>query len=193
MEQEQAEALAVICGRRPTIVAAASASELAALRRTMRPVYAQLERDPETRGLIVAIRRMHGPLGGSSSQLRCPSEQQGSLAKLAGAWRFAAGVDEMVAAGASPSEAETYGGSARLELAKGRWVYDGEHATVSGTYTVEGDLIRLTMRTCTSNPCSPGMTTEYAWSVYRDTLSLVRRPGGPFWPMLTVRPASRAR
>jgi hypothetical protein len=44
---------------------------------------------------------------------------------------------------------------------------------------VAGDVLELTMRRCTANPCSPGASTEYGWSVYRDTLTLAAPPRPP--------------
>ena len=101
--------------------------------------------------------------------------------------------EELRAAGAAPAEAARYAGSGTLELDDARWVFRGDRTTVTGTYVVDGDVVRLTMRTCTANPCSPGMTTEYTWSVYRDTLSLARLPGRSFWPAIVARPVRRVR
>ena len=69
---------------------------------------------------------------------------------------------ELMANGASAAEAATYHGPGTLELKNRGWTFRGERATVTGTYVVAGDGLRLTMRTCTANPCSPGSATEYA-------------------------------
>ena len=66
IEKEQKEALAVICDRSPDVLTTASRSELAALRRAIQPVYAALERDPQTKRLIAEIRRLRA----SGSQAR---------------------------------------------------------------------------------------------------------------------------
>jgi hypothetical protein len=73
----------------------------------------------------------------------------------------------------------------------GRWAFRSDRTTVTGTYRVTGDSIQLTMRTCTANPCSPGMETEYTWSVYRDVLSLSPRPTQRTWAVLTAKPRTR--
>jgi hypothetical protein len=51
----------------------------------------------------------------------------------------------------------------------------------------------MTMRTCTANPCAPGATTTYTWSVFRDRLSLVASSTGPAWPRLVAKPLRRVR
>ena len=193
IEREQKEALTAICSRSHDVFATASASELAALRRAVRPVYAALERDPQTRRLIAAIRKLGGAAGAAGTNAPgCPGGAKTAAAALEGTWRSTVSREEMIAGGASPAEAATYFGTATLELNDGKWVVRGERATVTGTYVVNGNLIRLTMRTCTANPCSPGMTTTYAWSVYRDSLSLAPRPGGT-WPRLVAEPLARVR
>src|SRR5262249_34374425 len=158
----------------------------------VRPVYAQLERNPQTRELIAAIRTLRG--GGpivNDEPTRCPSAA-GKASELEGTWKSSATRKELVARGASAAEAATYAGSGTLELKGGRWVFRGEHTTVTGTYTVRGDVVRLTMRTCTANPCTPGEPSEYVWSAYRDTLSLTGKIGES-WPRLVVAPARRVR
>jgi hypothetical protein len=35
------------------------------------------------------------------------------------------------------------------------------------------------------------MVTEYGWSVYRDALTLMRRPDGLFWPRLVAKSSRR--
>ena len=97
----------------------------------------------------------------------------------------------MLAAGATPVEAATFGGDGTLELLGGRWTFRNDRTIVTGTYVVNGDAIRLTMRTCTANPCSPGVSTDYSWSRYRDTLTFAGRPGADAWPRLVAAPAQR--
>jgi TRAP-type transport system periplasmic protein len=190
IEREQNEALTVICSRSNDVFATASASELTALRRAVRPVYAALERDPQTRRLVAAIRRLRGAAG--TNVPGCAGQDRNAATALEGTWRSTVSREEMLAGGASPVEAATYSGTATLELEDGKWVVRGERATVTGTYAVNGNLIRLTMRTCTANPCSPGMTTTYTWSRYRDSLSLAQR-SSVTWPRLVAKPLSLVR
>lgn len=190
IEKEQKEALAVICDRSPDVLTTASGSELAALRRAIQPVYAALERDPQTKRMIAEIRRLHA--SGSQDEAEPPRcSGTADTAALEGTWQSTVSHDEMLAQGASQAEAATYSGTGTLELKGGRWSFRGERAAVTGTYTVGGDILRLTMRTCTANPCSPGKTTEYTWNVYRDTLSLARYSNFRFWPRLLAKPATR--
>lgn len=190
LEEEQKEALATVCGRGRLSLATASASELARLHAAVAPVYAELERDPLSRELLAQTRawRHDAP----ADVLRCPAPPHGA-SELAGVWRKTATREELLAAGASTAEAARFAGPETVELDDGRWVWRGEHTTVTGTYVVEGNAIRLTMRTCTANPCYPRATTEYTWSVYRDTLTFARRPGRRAWAALLVNGANRVR
>lgn len=191
IEREQKDALSILCSRSPDVFTVADGSELTALRGALRPVYALLERDPQTRQLIALISKLRGSGPASKVEpLRCSGAGKSAAAALEGRWQSTVSRDEMLARGATPAEAATYAGSGTLELKGGAWTFRGERATVTGTYVVYGDAIRLTMRTCTANPCEPGATTEYTWSIYRDRLSLKRR-AGPIWPALVVAPRKR--
>jgi hypothetical protein len=187
LEKQETDALAVLCGRGRTTLATASAAELAALRAAVRPVYAELERDAETREVIAALRAHRR--GGEP--LRCPASAGGS--RLEGLWRSSVTRDALLAHGATAAEAATYDGSATLELRAGRWTFAGEHSSVTGTYVAAGNVVRLTMARCTANPCSPGSSSAFTWTVYRDTLSLAPAPGRSTWPRLVVEPWARDR
>jgi TRAP-type C4-dicarboxylate transport system substrate-binding protein len=187
------DALQSICDRNLVSLAAVAPADVSALHAAVRPVYAELERNPRTRALIAGIRNMRAREGtNNGAAVRCRSPASAGATKLEGVWESSASNAALRASGASRPEASTYEGAATLELKDGRWAFRGDHTTVAGTYAVEGDVIRLTMKTCTANPCSPGAVTQYSWSVYRDTLSLARRPGLPFWPRLVATPAKRA-
>ena len=122
--------------------------------------------------------------------MHCPRTQR-KVSALEGVWESSVTRAAMLAGGASTAEATTYSGAGVLELKEGRWTFEGDHATVTGTYTVAGDFVRLTMLTCTSNPCSPGAAADYTWSVYNDALTLTRRSGRPAWPRLVAEPSRR--
>jgi TRAP-type C4-dicarboxylate transport system substrate-binding protein len=183
------QALRTICDRRLATLVRASPGDVAGLRAAVRPVEAALERDARTKELINGIKA----LGASREEpLRCRPVPAEDTAALEGVWRSDAARDALVALGATDAEAATYEGPATLELKDGRWTFRGEHTTMTGTYDVEGNVIRLTMRTCTANPCSPGAGSEYVWSVYRGVLSLHPRPGGAAaWPRLVAGAARR--
>jgi TRAP-type C4-dicarboxylate transport system substrate-binding protein len=182
--------LAAICERGRAAILSASPAEITSLQHAVQSVYAVLARDAETRSLIAGIRRLRAGRATKSEPVRCPSSKKDTLE---GSWRSTVSGAEMLAGGASAAEAATYAGSGTLELKGGRWVFRGERATATGIYSVDRDAIRLTLRTCTANPCDPGMTTHYAWSLYRDTLSLTRSPGRPFWPRFVAQPLRRVR
>ena len=185
--REEKDALSVVCSRSPGVLRTASASERAALRAAVAPVYAALERDPQTKQLIAAIRTLRGTAQADVRVLRCPGTT--NEAAIEGSWRSTVSEEEMRAAGASAAEADLL--RLRHARAEGRTVaVPRERATVTGTYSVDGDEIRLVMRTCTADPCSAGMTTEYRWSVYRNTLSL-ERSSDTTWPRLLAKPATR--
>jgi TRAP-type C4-dicarboxylate transport system substrate-binding protein len=190
LDEEQEQALESTCARGRVSLVTASPSELSALRAAVQPVNDELERDAQTREFVSEIRKLGIGQAADGQSLRCPAPQGGGL-KLDGVWESSVTRAAMVANGASAAEAATYHGSGRLELKSGRWTFQGERATVTGTYVVMGDDLRLTMLTCTANPCSPGHATEYRWSVYRDALSLTRRSGLPFWPRLVAKRSRR--
>lgn len=187
IEREQREALELVCSRGKLTFATASSSQLAALKAAVRPVYDELERDPETSRLLAEIESMPTD---AAEPLDCPASRAAG-AGLEGVWRATVTAAQMRASGGTAAEAATYAGAGVLELEDGRWTFRNDRATVTGTYRVAGDVLALTMDTCTANPCSPGATTEYGWSRYRDTLTLTRRPGQEFWPRLVAKPSRR--
>ncbi len=191
LAREEKESLAVLCGRGALSLVEASAEDVAALRAAVRPVYAELRRDARARALLARIEALRSSGGSQSDTLRCGAQPTAASA-LEGTWEATVSRAAMRAAGASAAEAATYGGHGTLELRDGRWTFRTGRSTVTGTYAVGGGIVRLTMRTCTANPCEPGKTTGYAWSVYRDTLSLVRSPNRPFWPVLVAALRHRA-
>ena len=188
IEKEQTQALEVVCGRGNLKLATASTSELAALRAAVQPVYDELERDGQTREFIAEIRKLRR--GVEAESVQCAASERG-VSQLQGVWESNVTRAAMVANGASAAEAMTYHGPGTLELREGRWTFRGDRATVTGTYAVAGDALRLTMLTCTANPCSPGAYTDYIWSVYRDALTLTRRSGQAAWPRLVAKPSRR--
>jgi TRAP-type C4-dicarboxylate transport system substrate-binding protein len=186
------DALASICERKLAALVTAPAAEVAALDGAVQPVYAKLERNARTRELLAEIRalRAAGPSGNDEPR-SCPTRASAGASKLEGAWTSSATETALLASGATKAEAATYGGAGELELNAGRWVFRGDHTTVTGAYVVEDDVLRLTMHTCTANPCSPGAISEYDWSVYHDTLSLAPHPGA--WRWLVVSQGRRVR
>jgi TRAP-type transport system periplasmic protein len=190
LEREQQNALVEVCNRERLTLTGASESDVAALRAAVRPVYAALERDPQTKALVDEIRAMRRADGARGDVLRCPTSSSRSEL-VEGRWSADVGGAELRSSGGTAAEAAVFSGPGTLELRDGRWAFRNRRTTVEGTYRVIGPVVALTMRTCTVNPASPGMVTEYGWSVYRDRLTFSRRPGRRFWPRLVAKPSVR--
>lgn len=190
IEKEKREGLEVVCGRGNLTLVTASLPGLAGLRAAVQPVYDDLERDPRTREFIAEIRKLRTGATAVGESVQCPGGQMAASA-LRGVWESSVTRAAMLGDGASPAEAATYAGRGTLELRDGRWSFHGRRTTVTGTYVVAGDALRLTMLTCTANPCSPGAATDYSWSVYRGALTLRPREGSLFWPRLVSEPGRR--
>lgn len=189
LEREQQDALEAVCSSGSTVLDPAGDSELAALRSAVQPVYAELERDPETKRTIAEIQRLRTGAATKLDAVRCPPRPETSA--LEGVWQASVTPAEIRAQGGSAAEAATFAGAGTLELHDGRWTFRSDRTTVTGTYRAGDDALALTMWRCTANPCDPGMVTEYGWSVYRDELSLTTRPGRLYWPRLVAKPAHR--
>jgi TRAP-type C4-dicarboxylate transport system substrate-binding protein len=190
LEREQQDALETICDRGSVVVAAATDSEVAALRAAVQPVYDELERDPDTKRAIAEIRQLRTGQSAGVDAVGCPSGPA-VASELEGVWQATVTPAEIRANGGTAAEASTFAGAGTLELHDGRWTFRNDRTTVKGTYRAGDDALSLTMRTCTANPCDPGMVTDYGWSVYRDRLSLTMRPGHLYWPRLVAKPARR--
>jgi TRAP-type C4-dicarboxylate transport system substrate-binding protein len=184
--ESEKSGLEAICARGKAALVDASPTEITALRQAVEQVYAELERDEETRALIAEIRALDD--GAEDESLRCGAASE---AAVDGVWEASVTRAALLASGASAAEAATYEGRGTLELKDGRWVFRNDHTTVTGTYDVAANTTRLTMVTCTANPCSPRAVTHYTWSLYRDTLTFARQPGRPFLPRFVAKPARR--
>jgi hypothetical protein len=192
LEALEQGALVSICEPGGVSLVTVPAADVASLRAAVEPVYTALERNPRTRVLLAQIRKLRAQRAGAApTPVRCPAAAPTTAPELEGVWRLSVTPETLRAEGASEAEATTYEGSGTLELRRGRWTLRGDHTTVTGTYAISGGLIRLTMKTCTANPCTPGAESQYSWSVYRDTLSLDRRPGRSAWPALVAAPLRR--
>jgi TRAP-type C4-dicarboxylate transport system substrate-binding protein len=191
VERFEQDALQSLCERKLASLVRVPPADVAALHDAVRPVYAELERDARSMELIAAIRKLR--TREATSEVRCPAAAKRAASEIEGVWKSSVSGRALRANGATSAEAATYEGSATLELKAGRWVFRGEHTTVTGSYTLRGDVIRLAMARCTVNPCSPGAQTEYSWNVYRDTLSFGRRPGESPWAAVVATTRTRVR
>jgi len=154
----------ILCRRGDTAFVGATASQRAALRAALHPVYAQLEGDPQTRALIreiEAMKRQSPP----EPALRClrSLRPQNAPSLLDGTWEMTASLAQ-----AGPSDAGRY----RLVLRRGRVSFSHISPTGllgAGVFSVHGDTIVLRF--------ANGDGGRYRWNVYRDTLTLSFVPG----------------
>jgi TRAP-type C4-dicarboxylate transport system substrate-binding protein len=197
VENTEVASLEAICNGSRLPLVLASPSDRTALRRAVQPVYDEFERDSLTEGLIAEIEHLRGDDGAANEPLRCPKARPRSNASaLGGAWRVDVSRQELRAAGAQLEQLERAEGPWRVEFDDGRWVTRNVASgdVYRGIYTVHGDVVRGTTRSC--NPttlCTPGAVEEYTWSVYRDKLKLARIPGRAFNMALIAKPLTRIR
>jgi TRAP-type C4-dicarboxylate transport system substrate-binding protein len=194
VEQDEATGLATICERGAMSLAAASPSQLLALAAAVRPVYAELGRDANTRRLLASIRRLRR--GSTTDDARCPRPAvTDAAARLEGLWQVSTTGADLLSAGASASDAERQRGRATLSFRDGRWVGREQHTGFvwRGTYSVRGDVLRLAVTGCPpTTVCTPGLTNAFTWSAYRDRLSLHLLSGGvPSYVGLIAKPLTR--
>jgi TRAP-type C4-dicarboxylate transport system substrate-binding protein len=195
--KDELQGLSAVCGRAKVSLESAAASDLAALRQAVRPVYDQLEQDPSTRKLIGEITKLRGAL--PTDVVRCSraASRTEAASRLEGLWQVTTSRQDLLAAGTPPSEAERQRGTATLALKGGRWIARERHSGFvwRGRYAVQGNVLRLSVAACqgSNDVCFLGATTEYTWSVYRDRLSLDRVSGTVTYYGLIAKPLTRVR
>jgi hypothetical protein len=188
----EAESAGNLC-RRGAVFVASSAAELAELRTAVQPVYAALEREPETKEFIERIRALKR----ATRSARAPSVAACKLAAGAGAGnrsgRQIAGTysatvthEELLKHPAFESGEDNRGnyGRYRLHFQEGRWTVENlsAHGSSGGTYSIDGSTITL-------RPSGTGEIFVYRWSLYRDALTFTKVSAGPTW--LVVHPWHR--
>jgi TRAP-type C4-dicarboxylate transport system substrate-binding protein len=157
---------------------AASRGDLAGLHRRVRPVYRQLERDPQTRRFIqtiTAMKRGERP----EPPPRCPGSKQSTAARAGGAQID--GVYQMTTSASADGAAENWG-KWIFVFDRGRLAFtqeNGEACTWAyGKVTVSGNSMTWTIvdggYTKAPNRAynKPGEFFKFGWSLYRDTLTL---------------------
>jgi TRAP-type C4-dicarboxylate transport system substrate-binding protein len=130
----------------------ASDPDLAALERATAPVYAELERDSQTKRLIARIRELKSELAVSAVE-PCSARAQSSArptdtAGLIGVWRTHPTYEEGIAAGlpAGVAEGEMGVQTIRMEAGTYEWTWqarNGKHVC-PGRYEVAGDVVTFT-------------------------------------------------
>jgi TRAP-type transport system periplasmic protein len=180
----------------------ASGRDLAGLRRAVQPVYAQLERNPETRSFLRRIQAMKRAIAAPPDDPACaPStsatgaaDQQATA--LDGVYRTSFTRKELANSSLLMDPAEINDqnwGEITLTLDRGRVTFELRNelasAKSSGTFTVHGDAIVFTY----TSGVEAGGTFAMRWSLYRDVLTFKRDAslGGAPTPYL-VKPWRRA-
>jgi TRAP-type transport system periplasmic protein len=180
--EREAESAGNLC-RRGAVFMSASAAELAELRSAVRPVYAELERDPATKAFIRRIETMKraertaavphlgtctrgtGTTGGARGQALIAGRYTATVtrAELLDNPAFEYGED-------NPGNYGKY----RLELRDGRWTLINLSIdyTSGGTYTVDASTITL-------RPATTGEVFVFRWSLYRGALTFTKVSAGP--------------
>jgi len=187
VEQDEAAAVVELCRRGGASFVQASAADLASLRAAVRPVYAELERDAGAARLIAWIDEHRK----EAQTLRCPrtstSPAVGS-SQLEGRWETTWTRDDLVAAGVRPKDARLLSGHHTVDFRDGRFRFAGDPGSgksSTGTYVVDGDVIRMIFRTGIA--LQLGRVYELGWNVYRDSLTFTAVPGSePLQAFLTA-------
>lgn len=182
-EEEAAE---ILC-RRGLKFVSASPQDVAALRRAVQPIYAELRRDPKTRAYIARIERLRGETtSGDRESPGCAApgadrEDAGKATPIDGTYRMTTTAEELTEA--EPSEellSENYG-RWRFTLDRGRLRYtqssEGATRWTTGVYTVRGNTLILRIKDYGGEDPNgaaerPGEVFSFHWSRYRDALTL---------------------
>ena len=178
---EQTET-AILC-RRGLRFVTATAADLAALGRAVRPIYHELERDPQTRRRIKQIEAMRQeippePTPGCAQIPRLA----GKAGPLDGVWQFTSTSADLRAAGTPQSdiEPENYG-TYTIVIDRGRFAFTQEDRQACtwgyGTFTVKGNEFDQLFTdgggiAPDGAANKPGEFFSFRWSLYRGVLTL---------------------
>ena len=175
---------ATLCRRGRLRFLDATPADLAALRRAVQPVYAQLERDPQTRRYIRQIQALRqGSPAGPAPGCAPATRPTGTAGTLDGVYRFTDTAAELRAApGTTPGEVmpENYG-TWTLVLDRGHFATTQEDSQACtwayGTFTIKGNKIEWLFTdggapTHDNATNKPGEDFIYGWSLYRGVLTL---------------------
>jgi TRAP-type C4-dicarboxylate transport system substrate-binding protein len=195
----------ILCARRKLRFVTASAADIAALRRAVRPVYARLERDPQTRRFIAEIQRLRARVGAPTAEIpRCRAGTS------AGAPAGETPVDGAYAVTVSPRDLtasqrlpEAYG-SWEIVLDRGRFRLrqssDGADWVGAGRVRVVGSEMNWTVAfagdwgphgTPDGAPLKTNDVLRFRWARSSSGLRLEQIGAGPALPALSVRPLAR--
>ena len=190
-QKDAAEATGILC-RRDVRFETASAADVAALRRTVQPVYDRLDRDAKTKAAITQIRSIRAGLGAPTDAPSCTGVSAGrttSAASKAGGKRTPLdGIWNLTTTRAEAAKvvpladlvSENYG-HWRYTMRRGRMYYtqssEGHSRWTRATYTVKGHIFTFTVTDYGGDAPhgaaeKTGEMFRYRWSRYRDRLSL---------------------
>jgi TRAP-type transport system periplasmic protein len=193
--------------RRGIKIVSASLADLAGLQVAVQPVYKILESNPATRVFIDEITAIRQAAGGSPDAVTCPAASSSGVAATAaalqGTWQVTYTENELIAAGADPSEllpAQGNWGHFTLTLRQNHWwqhLLGGDPEVTAnnleqyGTYVVTGQQISFYEQDHSEPGSDTAVWGPYIWSVYRDTLTFKKAgwTGGTQGPTeLVVKP-----
>jgi TRAP-type C4-dicarboxylate transport system substrate-binding protein len=171
------EDLQVLCGMQPKLVEV-TPSQREALEAAVEPVYRMIEKGPGNTEALASIRELKGDAEPDSVDCRGvaqpSSEEETKEAALEGTFRTKVTEDELAKSPLLSDEGEVNDenwGELTLRLSDGRARYSQRNNRasyeVSGTYTTDGDVIKLRFDEI-------GETWGFRWSLYRGTLKLER-------------------
>jgi TRAP-type C4-dicarboxylate transport system substrate-binding protein len=163
----------------------ASPSDLASLGQAVRPVYAELDRDPQTRRFIAQIEVMRQRIPPEPTAT-CPHAAPGRAGPgpLDGVYQYTVTYAELAAAHPVSGELVPENvGKFTFVLDRGHFATTTENPQACiwgyGTFTVRGDIIQMLFANGggiapTGGTNTPGELFRMQWSLYRDELTMRR-------------------
>ena len=196
IERDEATAVGQLCTKLSFVTA--TGRQRAALRAVVQPVYARLEGDLRLGRQLAAIeelKREAAPTVRAGPDCRRGTAREAAgVPALEGTWETTWRRAALIAEGIDPSDAASLSGHHTAEFADGRFRFRGDPGSgksAVGTYSVQGDVIRLVFETGAA--LQLGRPYELRWSVYRDALMFSAVPGSePLLAFLTA-PYTRVR
>jgi hypothetical protein len=186
VRQDAVESRGIACARGFSIVSA-SKEALDAFRQKLRPVIAEMAKDPTTKATIDAILALRGPSDAPDVVAPCPktgpspSSSAGPTA-LDGTWKTSFTKADLISSPLLIDNGEISDGNwgdFTMTFDHGKFTSTGsnsiEHGTGSGTFTVTGDAVTLHLD-------QTGETFALRWSIFKNTLLFKRDEtlgGGP--------------